>query len=144
MRLNCRSSLVGFFALFFAPTSIVVHCSFADELDEFSNQALLETQHILVDQKSRQNAIAQSAASHQADSQVRSIAGNPQNVQQMYQISSDVFGDIVKKSQGNPAQVEETVDDLKSNPQNLYQNISENSRLKIKELSEKISNERQR
>ena len=144
MRLNFQPKIAFFLAFYFVLPSVVMQRSFADDLDEFSNQALVETQHILVDQNSRQNAIAQSAAAHQADSQVRSIAGTPQNAQEMYKISSDVFGEIVKKSQGNPAQVEETVDDLKSNPQNLYQNISESSRLKIKELSEKISNERQR
>jgi hypothetical protein len=143
-----RTSQLRILKLCFLASITLAECfgnyGYADDLDESSKEALGETQNILLNQNLRQSAIGQSADALQADSQVRSIAGSIQNVEKMYQISSDVFGDIVKKSQGDPGRVEKTVDDLKTNPQALEQNMSDSSRKEIRDLSQEISKQLQK
>lgn len=108
-----------------------------DTLDADSAAALAQTQQLLMDPAAHAQALDSPQAA-QADQQAQAVAGSPQNTQAIYNLSSDVFGNLARKAQGDPAQLNEMLGQALSDPAGFANQFTPEQKAKLQEISRRI------
>lgn len=111
----------------------------AEELDSASTEALSKTQKLLTTPNLRDKAIHESAAAQTVDAQVRALAGNEANTEQIYGLSNEIFADLVKETGGDPVKMQEILSRAKDDPKTFYDHLSEKNRKALHDTSLEIS-----
>ena len=103
------------------------------------DDALANTQQLLTTPALRDAAIAKSPGGQIADRQVQSLAGNQQNTDEMYKISSDIFAGMVAETGGDPVKMQALMDKAKNDPKWFAEHLNAKDRQSIEAMSHKIS-----
>lgn len=109
-------------------------------LDPASTEALQKTMNLLQSDAVRQEAITKSPDAQAADAQVKAIGGNQANTEAIYQLSSEVFEQLVQQTGGDPVKMQAIIQQAKDNPKAFYEKyFSAQDKAKLQNLSVKIS-----
>jgi hypothetical protein len=109
-------------------------------LDAASSEALQKTVIDLKNNSNRKALIKVSPDAQRADSQVQSLAGNAANTDAIYSLSSDIFEKIAQASGGDPAKMQEIMNQAKDNPKAFYEKyFGAQEKAKLRQVSGKIS-----
>lgn len=117
------------------------HATDPDEgaLDPASTEALSKTQNLMTNPDLRNAAISKSPDAQLVDTQVQALGGNAANAESIYGLSSAVFEDIVKKTQGDPVKLQELLKQAKDNPKAFADQLSEKNKAALQDIAGKIS-----
>jgi hypothetical protein len=124
--------LVFFFVLF-----IAAHTYGAD-LDAASSEALGNTEDLLKDRKAREKAASENSDTKKAHDLVKQTAGDEKNVDEVYGLSSDIFGYLAAKYKGDPAQLQKALFEAQANPEGFYKSLPAEMRDKIRGIASKV------
>lgn len=108
----------------------------AKPLDAASLEALQKTQGLLINPEQRAQAMKNDPKALANDAKVKSTLGNQS--QPAYELSAQVLETIVKKTNGDPKQMQEIVNQLMSNPQMLEQYLTPQQRDQIRGMASQI------
>jgi hypothetical protein len=111
-----------------------------DELDSSSTEALTKTQALLQNPSLRDKAVSASPSAQTVDAQVKALAGNPQNADEIYKISGKVLEDLAKETGGDPAKMLQIVTQAQGDPSTLMNHLSDDSKNSIHSVSTQIDN----
>jgi len=110
-------------------------------LDSASSDALQKTMSLLNSDIGRLQATHQSADAQAVDAQVKSLGGNPTNVDAIYGLASDVMNTVVERSGGDVTKMMKILQQAKDNPKGFYERyFSAEEKAKLRQLSKTISN----
>lgn len=115
--------------------SITTH---AEELDAASQSALGQTQQLLTDPKARQKEIDQNQSAAKADQNLKATGLSHGSQDRVYGLSSEIFEQITKAAQGDPAKMNKILSDFQSNPESIRPYLSESQLKEIKGLGKEI------
>ncbi len=110
------------------------------EMDKDTSEAVEQTKNLLKDRKSRESAAQSSQDSKDVMKNVKDLAGGAQNEQEIYEIASEVFEQLMKKHNGDMSKVMAEMQELQKNPKKLYEMAKPETVAKIKNVSQKIEN----
>jgi hypothetical protein len=82
--------------------------------------------------------IQESRKAKVADDHISSLTSDPATREKIYQISSQVFGEVVKNSGGDSAEMESLIERAQKDPEAFYRGLSPESRRAIQEVSKEI------
>jgi len=107
-------------------------------LDAASTDALAKTQQMLQDPEMRNKVVGDSASAQTVDSQVKSLAGNPQATDEIYKISGQVLEDLVKETGGDPLKMMQIMNQAQSDPKGFLSHISQQNKDAIHSVAGQI------
>lgn len=110
----------------------------ASALDASSEEALRKTQEMLRDSNQRATVIQQSPDAQRNNTSLESMAGSKENTNAVYDLSADVFADLVKQSNGDPVLMQEKLEQAQKNPEAFLRSLSADKRQRIESLAGKI------
>jgi hypothetical protein len=110
------------------------------ESQKAMQEALLKTQQMLTNPQQRQQAIAGDKKAQETDKKVQNLLGQDQ--QKAYEISAQVLQVLVERSNGDPAQMQNLMNQLMANPALLEQYLTPENRQKITEMGKRIEAEK--
>ncbi len=113
------------------------------ELDSASSEALEQTLKLLRSEQERSKAVLSSPDAVRADANAKSVAGSPENTNQLYEISAIVMSDLVKKTNGDIAALQSLMIEAGKDQEKFYKSLSPEAQQKIKQLAEKVEQKRQ-
>lgn len=102
-----------------------------------SQEALKETQALLKDPAAREAALKDNPDAAKLNENLKSLAG-PQDSEEIYKISADIMGDLMKQSDGDPVKAMQLLQDAQKDPEHFGANLSPEQRAKIKAIAERI------
>jgi hypothetical protein len=108
------------------------------ELDKYSEEALQETQKLLKDQKRLEREGLLTPEARQNHENIKGLMGNEADTAEAYALAADIFGDLVKQSGGNSAQMLEMLNQLISKPEAFANKLSPDQQLKLKDLAKRV------
>ena len=111
----------------------------AQKLDQASEDALKDTKKLLTTPAERAKAIKGNQQAEEANRKAESIGGSPQNTQQIYNISADVFDKMIRDSGGDSTKVQEQLLKAQGNPEAFFKNLSPEQRAAIEKLAKDIA-----
>jgi hypothetical protein len=103
-------------------------------------ESLLKTQQMLTNPQQRQQAIAGDKKAQETDKKVQNLLGPDQ--EKAYEISAQVLQVLVDRSNGDPAQMQNLMNQLMANPALLEQYLTPENRQKITEMGKRIEAEK--
>lgn len=115
--------------ILFLATSFTIP-SFA--LDEHSQKALDETQQLLRDKKQREKAAGENDQTKKADSYIDEIGANKDAT---YDLSADIFAELVKRANGDPAVMQKLLEEASRDPAAFANSLSADQKAKIKGIA---------
>jgi hypothetical protein len=128
----------GFLPALFAFTFAIT--TNAGSPDAASTSALADTQTMLQNPAQREKLIDNSQSAQTVDAQVKSLAGNQQNTDEMYKISGQVLEDLVKETGGDPVKMMQIMNQAQTNPDSLMDHLSKESKDSIHSVTTTIEN----
>ena len=108
----------------------------AQPLDDASLEALHKTQDLLISPEQRAKAMKDDPKALANDASVKNKLGD--QAQPAYELSALVLETIVRKTNGDPKQMQEVVNQLMMNPQLLEQYLSPAQRDQIRSMASQI------
>lgn len=120
--------------------SLTGQLAWSDELDAASTEALQKTQDLLKNPNARKDAISKNPNAQMVDQQVKALGGTDSNTEELYGLSSDVFEDVVKMTNGDAEQMQQLLIKAKNDPKAFYESLSDKNKAQFQEVSRKISN----
>lgn len=116
--------------------STVVGAQSGPQLDSASSEALTKTQDVLTDPNARKDALKNDAKAREADSRVKSIAGDKS--EDVYALASSIFGKLVAEAGGDPLKLQQLIEKAQKNPEAFGSSLSPDDRQKLKELARQL------
>lgn len=107
---------------------------FAEELDNASQEALQKTQVLLKDKSQRDAYIRDHPEALAADKKAGEL-GDPADKERAYDISADIYSDIVKNTNGDAKKQKELLDKAAANPEAFYNSLSPSQKAQIHDLA---------
>ena len=135
--MNKRKNLVLLYILMsgLAPVSFSQK---AEGLSEEDQKALRQTQELLQDPVLRQKYLKENADAAKTDQNVRSLGGNKENTEEIYAISADIAATLVHETGGDPAKMQQLLQEALKTPEAFAGRLSPAQINRIKKVSEKI------
>lgn len=109
------------------------------KLDPASAEALQQTTELLKNKKVRESAIAKDPKAVQADEFVKSVAGNAELTDEIYELASEVFPMLVSETGGDVSKMADVLKDFSKNPGSFAAKWTPEQREKLEKLSKKLS-----
>lgn len=106
--------------------------------DAQTDEALLQTQQMLRDQKAREAVAAKDPKAKAAHEQVKGLAGNAKNEQDMYELSAGVLEDMVKKTGGDSKELQEMLEKAQKDPAGFAKSFSPEQQKQLKAIEQEI------
>lgn len=100
------------------------------------DDALFQTQQVLTDSAKRGAAIQGDAQAKAADAQLKQVAGDQS--ERVYQLSSQIFEQMAKGTNGDPEALQKIVEAAGRNPAAFANGLSDAQRAELKSVSEAI------
>lgn len=105
--------------------------------DATSSEALEKTQALLKNPALREQALKADPHARAADSQARALEGNGIPANAIYDLSSEIFEDLVKEANGDPLKMQEILQQAQKDPKGFAERMSEKNKRKLRDLSGK-------
>jgi histidyl-tRNA synthetase len=103
--------------------------------DEETREAVSNVQKQMQAPSFHQNAAKDSKEAAAVEQHVKTLSGSPENEQEMYNLASEVLGNMKDKS---PEEMQKLLQDAQKNPEAFLNSWSPEQQKKLKELSERI------
>lgn len=126
------------FAFLAASALAFVPAARGEDLDAATLEALEKTQAMLRDPELRKGENAKDPQAVKTQESVKSFAGDAKNEQKMYEMSADIFGDLVRKTGGNADRLKAATKDAGKDPAAFYDSLSPEQKKRIHDLSIEI------
>jgi hypothetical protein len=110
----------------------------AETLDPQTAKALEETQKILNDPTARKSAAGKDPQALEVEKQIEALGGSPQNAAEIYRIASQVLGNLVTQTGGDPDKMMELLDKAAKNPEAFGNTLTQDQKNEIHTLSQKL------
>ncbi|MBT4762344.1 MAG: hypothetical protein HOO06_11650 [Bdellovibrionaceae bacterium] len=108
-------------------------------LDIHSQKALQQTTELLNNAQQRENAISETQAGKDNHAAILKLnGGDKQNTDDIYQLSSQIFKDIVKKSNGDANKMQELLLEAQKNPEAFASSLSNSQKNQLRNISSDI------
>ncbi|MEK7691130.1 MAG: hypothetical protein AAB425_08930 [Bdellovibrionota bacterium] len=105
-------------------------------LDAASQEALEKTQRMLENAQAREEAIHKTGdRAVQVDQRVKALGGSADQTQKIYQLASEIFGDLAKEAGGDPIKLMQMMEAAQKNPEAFGNKLSPAAKAKIHQLS---------
>ena len=105
-------------------------------LDAASQEALEKTQRMLENAQSREAAIQKTGdRAVEVDQRVKELGGSADQTQKIYQLASEIFGDLAKEAGGDPIKLMQMMEAAQKNPEAFGNKLSPAAKAKIHQLS---------
>jgi len=109
----------------------------AEEDPEEYLKALEETQAVLTTPQLRTQAATTPEAKAALDS-VSQLTGTPENEQALFNVASQIFGNLTKDAQGDPDKLEKILLEAQKNPESFFNKLTPQQQNEIQGLAKKI------
>jgi len=109
-----------------------------EELDFHTIEALLKTQALLNNKIKREQSIKNNPRGQSADQRVKSLSADPDITEEIYKLTADVFGTLVKETQGDPKKMTDLLNKAEKSPEEFSKLFTPEQIEKIRELGKKI------
>ena len=128
--------------IFCGLVTIILLCAsalaLAGNLDGASEEALRKTLQLLSDPTERQVEIDKDPKAKFAEQQAKSLAGSPDNIEEMYAIASEIFQDLTMKFDGDSSAMVKAMEDAKKSPKAFFEKLGLKTQARISALARKI------
>jgi hypothetical protein len=108
------------------------------DLDDASKEALAKTQTLLQSKSQRSETLKTSPDAAAADAKVKAVAPSAKDQESIYAISSQVFGTMVDRTNGNVDKQKEMMIQAQKDPKAFFDNLPEDQKAAIRDLAGKI------
>ena len=122
-----------FIAIFLLPVSLV-----SQEMDDASNKALEQTIQLLNNPSQRNKEVQEDKAAMKANSFAGEIAGSPENLDKIYELSSKIFSRVTKQNKGDVDSMNSVVDNAKRDPSSFAKGLTDEERVMLKQIADQI------
>ena len=124
----------------------VFGCSVAlgNGLDSNAQESLQETQKILTNPMLRNKSVQDlnTPASKDALNNAHKLGDATGQTEALFQLSSQVFEQMVKESNGDSAKLEKMMPEAQKNPEKFFNSWSPEQKAKVSEIANKIENKK--
>lgn len=124
--------------LLFITILLVTPVARSEDLDASTLDAIAKSQQVLTDPALRRKAAAQFKGGTRATENVRAIAGNPQNEEEIYALAAEIFGTLAKNAKGEPDKMMEILQKGLSDPAAFGNSLSPAQKQKLHEISIRV------
>ncbi len=114
----------------------------AEEMDEVNTESLNKTIQLLNSPNQRKGAIDESKEAQKADRMAQELMGSGENLDELYHTAGEIFRKIANDSNGDLQQMMRTLQEAQKNPEGFYNNLTDDQKSMIKQLSEKANDRR--
>jgi len=109
-------------------------------LDSDDQKGLDSTINLLKSQKDRQKAVEANPSAKDVDNKVSALAGSNQNKEEIYGVSANVFERIVKEANGDPAKMQQMMNEASQNPEAFYNKyFGDGDKAKVREIANQVN-----
>lgn len=115
--------------------------SFA-QLSDTDQNALNKTQDFLKNKSERNTFIKSAPDAQKHMNQMEALGLSESQKNEMFNISSDIFGDLIKKQNGDAEGLKRLLQQAEQNPEAFYNSLSPESREKIKKMGGQIQGQK--
>lgn len=105
-------------------------------LSKEDQQALQDTQDMLRNRQKVEQYMKTNPAASNADNQVKDLMGPDTGA--TYDLAADVFGDLVREANGDPAKLMQLVEEAQKNPAKFAERLSPAQRDKLRGLANSV------
>ncbi|MDB5039111.1 MAG: hypothetical protein JWQ35_2639 [Bacteriovoracaceae bacterium] len=135
MRIYLVLSIASFLGVF--ANASVLSQSLADS--EVIESALSQAKTMLTDPESREKEVNKTSAGRAANAQLKSLGGSDETNKEIYNLASEVFGNLVKETNGDPAKMKRILADAQKDPSSFAEKyFSKSDKSKLKKTAQQI------
>lgn len=117
----------------------VLSSSARADLDSSQKEGLKKTQDLLTNSKERDKALANDPKAKDIDAKAGALAGSSANKEEMYSISSELIEKIVKQTDGDPAKMQQLLNEAQKDPKAFYEKyFDDGQKSRVRNLATKI------
>ncbi len=102
---------------------------------ELPEDPVIQTQKVLTNPEARKKAIEETKGARDADQAALGVAGSQENLNNMYQVSSEILPIINKMADGDQAKMMQLLSEAQKNPEKFYNSLPENLRNQIRGIA---------
>ena len=128
-----KKLLLPILFLFFSQFSIAQNQVLTEE--EETNAAIVKVQEMMKDPSFHQKAAAESKSAASVQQQVKALSGNAAQEQEIYNLASDVLGQMKGKS---IPEIEKALQEAQTNPEKFAQGWTPEQQAKLKDLANRL------
>jgi hypothetical protein len=110
----------------------------AEQLDQYSQEALTKTMDLLRSNEQRQEEINKSDKAKAVDAQVKALAGTPQNTQKIYELSAEIMKNLVESTKGDTDKMMQIIQQAEKNPSAFADTFTPEQKRMLNELAKEI------
>ncbi len=114
----------------------------AEEMDEVNTEALNKTIELLNSKSQREGVINDSKEAQKADRMAQDLMGNSENMDELYQAAGEIFRKLANDSNGDLQKMMRSLQEAQKNPEQFYNNMTDEQKAMIKNLGEKANDQR--
>jgi anion-transporting ArsA/GET3 family ATPase len=108
------------------------------ETSDLVSEALEKTQNVLTNPSELQKVLQSDPKAREADAEVRSLAGSPENVQKLYELASEILGSLVTSTNGDVAKMMAVIEEAQKNPAEFAGRFTQEQLQKLSVLAKQI------
>ena len=112
--------------------------SWSEELDAYSQEALEKTTNLMNNPTERHEANSKDSKALEVDHNVQNLMGNKENMNEVYNLSAEIFKDQTHKAGGDVEKIKVQMKDANCNPAAFGNQLTPEQRQRIRELASKI------
>lgn len=106
-----------------------------ENLDPASREALAKTLQLLTSPKAREANFRANPNQKEADDRVTALAGSEQNKQEIYELSAEIFDDMIKEAKGDATKVMEILEKARKNPEEFARKLKEKQQTRLRKIA---------
>jgi hypothetical protein len=134
MRIRFKKILV----VFALANLVIVDIALSGELEPSAKEAVQKTQEMLRDPKERNKVIGESERGIQANREVEVLMGSPQNTNDVYNLSAEVFAKLAEEANGDPDRMMQLLTMAKENPSLFAEKWTPDQKQKLKRIADRM------
>jgi hypothetical protein len=109
-----------------------------EDLDAHQQKGLQDTTNLLKSKSERDAFIRKSKNAKEADDKAGAIAGSSEGKEEIYDMSSQIFEKITQESKGDPAKMQQLLEDAQKNPEAFYNKyFTSEQKARLKKIADK-------
>jgi hypothetical protein len=131
---------------YFFALALALACSLpalAGDLGSDADKALKETQDMLMDPSLRREATRGNADAAKVEAQVQGLGLGAEGQKEVFGISADILGSMVQETGGDPALMQQRMNEALANPESFFNGLSADQQKRIREVSGELDPKKQ-
>lgn len=117
---------------------LISQVGLANSLSAEDKEALRKTQEVLNNPQLRQDYLSKASDGQKVGNKLNAVTKDPKQQNEIYNLSSEIFADMVKEAGGNEVKLMELLSNAQKNPKGFANSLKPEHRQKLKSLGHKI------